>query len=52
MSKQNPIRRLAASKIRDFSDRLLGGRKQEDLGGAAGPAGTKIFVIQCLAIKI
>jgi hypothetical protein len=24
MSKQNPIRRLAASKIRDFSDRLLG----------------------------
>jgi hypothetical protein len=28
MSKQNPIRRLAASKIRDFSDRLLAGRKQ------------------------
>jgi adenylate cyclase len=26
MSKQNPIRRLAASKIRDFSDRLLAQR--------------------------
>jgi len=28
ISKQNPIRRYPARKIRDFSDRLLGCRKQ------------------------
>ena len=38
MSKQNPIRRLAASKIRDFSDRLLAVLKLERTLAAGGPA--------------